>query len=48
MIDAEGGRTEFTYDANGKLLSLKDPVDNVTSYVYDESGQLLEETNSLR
>ncbi|MCE9554482.1 MAG: hypothetical protein K8T91_14045 [Planctomycetes bacterium] len=43
VIDANGDDTVYDYDLNGNLLSITDPVSNVTSYKYDEfDRQVLE------
>jgi RHS repeat-associated protein len=41
--DAEGGETFFTYDPNGNLETVKDPVGNVTKFVYDKANRLMAE-----
>lgn len=44
IIDANGDDTVYDYDLHGNLLSITDPVSNVTSYVYDEFDRLVRET----
>ena len=38
---------ELTYDANGNVLSLTDPVGNETSYIFDALDRQIEETDPL-
>ena len=38
--DGPEGRTDSTYSAGGKLLSVKDPTGDVTTYGYDDAGRL--------
>ncbi|NEQ48277.1 MAG: hypothetical protein F6K00_33980 [Leptolyngbya sp. SIOISBB] len=47
--DAEtpAGETTYTYDDEGKLLSLTDAVGNTTSYTYDDRDRLISETNQF-
>ena len=40
-------RTEYTYDANGNRLSIKDGRDNITNFVYNNLNQLITETDPL-
>src|SRR5690606_14172673 len=42
--DAEGGVTEFAYDARDNLLQVKDPEGRLTIYTYDKNDRLLTET----
>jgi RHS repeat-associated protein len=37
--------TSYTYDGNGNLSSVTDPLGNVTSYAYDALGDLVSETD---
>lgn len=34
-------RTSLTYDSKNNLLSIKDPMDNITEYEYDTNGNLI-------
>jgi len=40
-------RTEYTYDANGNRLSIKDGNGNITTFLYDDQNQLKRETDPL-
>jgi YD repeat-containing protein len=37
----------FAYDAVGNVLSLTDPVNNTTTWVYDVLNRVVEENNQL-
>ena len=37
-VENIGGQTKYTYDADGRILSETDRLDNTTSYTYDENG----------
>ena len=39
--------TSFTFDAAGQLKTLTDPVENTTSWFYDDLGRVIEEKNQL-
>ncbi len=43
----DGGKTISTYDANGNLLTKKDPKGYITTYTYDGSGNMLTMTDPL-
>lgn len=47
VTDAEGGRTEHTYAANGDRVQMRDPNANVTRFTYDAYGNLETTTNAL-
>ena len=47
-VDAQTNvRTEYTYDANGNRLTIKDGNYHVTTFVYDELNHLTSETDAL-
>ena len=37
----------FTYDAMGRIINLRDPVNNDTAWAYDNAGRVTMETNEL-
>lgn len=39
--------TEYTYDANGNLISLKDPLNQIYNFTYDANGLLRSATDPL-
>jgi YD repeat-containing protein len=45
ITDPNGGNTLFTYDVAGNVLTLKDSVNNTTTWGYDGLGQVTMETN---
>lgn len=46
-IDAEGNRIEITNDIMGRTQAIRDRLGNTTVYVYNERGDVLQETNGL-
>jgi RHS repeat-associated protein len=46
-VDAIGGQTTFSYDANSNLLSLTDALSHATSYGYDASDRVATRTDPL-
>ena len=40
-------RTEFTYDLNGNILTLKDGNGHVSTFTYDELNRLVQESDAL-
>lgn len=47
QIDAEGGVIDFRWDADGNRIALRDPVGNLTTWLYDEQFQPIEERDPL-
>jgi RHS repeat-associated protein len=48
LADAQTNvRTEYTYDANGNRLTIKDGNGNITTFVYDALNRLISETDPL-
>jgi RHS repeat-associated protein len=49
LSTATGGTitTQYGYDINGNLTSVTDPNGNVTSYVYDDFGQLISQVSPV-
>jgi len=47
VVDAEGGITSFTYDANGNLLSVTDAKGQTIRYEYDERDRLIKMTDQM-
>ncbi|WP_410514400.1 RHS repeat-associated core domain-containing protein [Paenibacillus sp. BR2-3] len=43
-LNNEGVTTKYTYDVLNRLNSLKDSMDQITSYQYDRSGQIIDTT----
>ena len=43
QIDAEGGIVDFRYDAQGNRVALRDPVGNITTWLYDGLNRVVEE-----
>lgn len=46
VIDSVGGVTSYEYDANGNLLSVRDPNGNATRFTYDARNRRLTTTNA--
>ena len=46
-MDTLGGRTQFSYDANGNLVSVTDAAGNTTSSSYDAANRVLTRTDPL-
>jgi RHS repeat-associated protein len=46
VTDELGGRTEFTYDANGNVQTEKDPNGAVTTYTHDERDDMWKTTDA--
>jgi RHS repeat-associated protein len=46
-IDALGAETTYSYDADGNLLSITDPLNHTTTYGYDAYGNRTSMTNAL-
>ncbi len=44
-IDADGSRTEFSYDATRRLIAVTNPDDLVWTYTYNADGTLASETD---
>jgi len=40
-IDAQGSRTEYSYNIEGRTEAVKDKRGNTTVYTYDENGNIL-------
>lgn len=38
---------DYSYDANGNLLAISDPLVHITHFVYDSLGRMVQETNPL-
>jgi RHS repeat-associated protein len=49
LASASGGyvTTTYSYDRNGDLASVTDPNGNVTTYVYDDFGQMLSQNSPV-
>lgn len=47
VVDTPGGRTEFDYDPNRNLLSVKDARGGTTSYAYENMDRLQTRTDPL-
>ncbi|MBX3714257.1 MAG: tandem-95 repeat protein, partial [Lysobacter sp.] len=47
QIDADGKRVEYTLDIGARTQSVKNRLDEVTTYVFDERGRVLLERNAL-
>ncbi|MEL7356414.1 MAG: SBBP repeat-containing protein [Cyanobacteria bacterium J06560_6] len=47
QVDAEGGITLSTYDADDNLTSITNSGGNVTTFTYDAQGNVLTETDAL-
>jgi RHS repeat-associated protein len=49
LASASGGEvtTSYAYDRNGNLTSVTDPNGNVTSYLYDDFGQMLRQVSPV-
>lgn len=49
LTAAPGGviATRYTYDTNGNLTAVTDPNGNVTSYVYDDFGQMISQQSPV-
>jgi len=45
--DASGGKTAYTYTADGMLASETDPSGQTSSYAYDSHGQKTSTTDPL-
>ncbi|MDP8263269.1 MAG: RHS repeat-associated core domain-containing protein, partial [Candidatus Ancaeobacter aquaticus] len=46
-INAEGGKTKFLNDKNGQPTAIIDPLDNMTSIMYDKKGNIIKITRHL-
>ncbi|WP_444994436.1 putative Ig domain-containing protein [Aliikangiella sp. IMCC44359] len=46
-IDANNNRIEFTHDVEGKVETIQDRNGHPQTYVYDDNGWILSETNAL-
>ena len=44
-VDAAGGKTDYTYDADANLVAVTDPLGYVTTMTYDSHGNLLTRTS---
>ena len=47
QIDADGKRVEYTLDIGARTQSVKNRLDEVTTYVFDDRGRVLLERNAL-
>ena len=47
QIDAEGGVINFRYDVDGNRIALRDPVGNITTWLFDKNSQPTEERDPL-
>lgn len=46
LVDQNGNRTEFTYDARGNLITITDEAGNSRGAQYDENGRVTKSTNA--
>lgn len=46
QVDGAGARTEYFYDALGRLSRVEDPLDRETSYAYDDAGNVVSLTDA--
>jgi RHS repeat-associated protein len=47
QVDADGKRVEYTLDIGARTQSVKNRLDEVTTYVFDDRGRVLLERNAL-